>query len=191
MKIKLPDFSQQLEDYINELNQRDLVPAPLSRGYFILRGLGENIDFFPGKYRLHLDSFPEKLIFEEPDEWTTEWRKMWPTVATLRDEYGVSIGYDVRSSQKAIDRKMKTFLRDFHSKFSEQLGKTSARKKKELIFQATKLYLEEQKEKNWQYTRKSMHFIEKEGDSTLEKYIHRILSGETASESKGNNFYIS
>jgi hypothetical protein len=55
---------------------------------------------------------------------------------------------------------------------------------------ATKLYLTECKEKGWMYTKKSMYFIEKEGDSLLEKYIWRILNNERIPETQGQNFYI-
>ena len=186
-KIIIPDFSGQLENYINELDNKQLVPRNMSRGYFILRAMGEDVSFFPGKVRIHLDDYPKKLIFEDTDGWTGEWRELWPTRGQLADD-GFRISYDIRSSQKAIDKKMKSFLRDFYSRLSDVTGKIKEEKKIELIFHATKLYLEEQRQKGWEYTKKAMYFIEKNGDSVLEHYIRRIINGDEAPGEK--NHYI-
>lgn len=191
MKIKFPEFSDQLEIHIRTLDETEKVPYNVSKAYFILRGLKEDVSFFPAMYRVHLDEVPQNIIFAmDISEWIEDWRMLWPTPRDLSHEYGVNLGYDIRCSKKAVERKMKTFLKEFHMKFSEKLGKTTLQQKKEFIMDATKLYLTECKEKGWMYTKKSMYFIEKEGDSLLEKYIWRILNNERVPETQGQNFYI-
>lgn len=192
MRIKIPEFSDHFELLMRLLDEQNKVPYNISRGYFLLRVMKEDVSYFPAMYRVHLDDVSIDNIFNQDiAEWIEDWRELWPTQAEIRKEYGASLTYDIKCSRKAVEKKMNTFLKDFHAKFSAKLGKTTLDKKKQLITQATKMYLSECIENNWAYTKKSMYFIEKDGDSLLEKYIWRILDGETASQAKSDNFYIS
>lgn len=190
--IKVPDFSEQFEMFLRSLDESKKVPYNISRGYFLLRAMKEDVSYYPAMYRVYLDDISIDNIFNQDiSEWIEDWRELWPTQSEMRKEYGMSLTYDIKCSKKAVESKMKTFLKDFHAMFSAKLGKTTINKKKSLIIAATKLYLKECIDNNWLYTKKSMYFINKDGDSLLEKYIWRILEGETISEAKGNNFYIS
>ena len=192
MRIKLPDFNEQIEMYMRKLDEANKVPYPISRAYFILRALKEDVGFLPTMYRVHLDELPvNRIFYQDLSEWIEEWRDMWPTQKEMEEKYGIRLTYDIKCSKKAVERKMNSFIKDFYSKFSTRVGKMKLHDKQDLITKATKLYLSECAENNWHYTKKSMYFIEKESDSLLEKYIWRILDGELASEAKGNNFYIS
>lgn len=92
------------------------------------------------------------------------------------DLYPVNIefaGYNLKSPAKDCVNKMIKFCKD-NPTFT-----------KDLIFAATKHYLQEQEVKDWQYTKRATYFISKLGEpSLLESYCTRII--EQGSKPKAN-----
>ena len=105
-------------------------------------------------------------------EWIEEWLDLFPR--------GVkSMGKLVRSDKASCDRKMANFMQEY-PKYSN-----------ELIMRATKMYLDERRKADWQYTRCAVYFIYRVDDNKQEKSSDLAAWCEEALNSKdigGNQF---
>lgn len=97
--------------------------------------------------------------------WIKDWLNLWPT--KRKD------GYLIKSASGNCGNKMDAFLR-LHPEFD-----------KDLIYEATKLYLEQQSKKEYEYTMTSSNFISKQDaprsalkNSVLEAYCELIMNGD-------------
>jgi hypothetical protein len=104
------------------------------------------------------DFISRKSIKSNVDLWITEWYDLWPKGIT-------SGGHPLRSDKPACSKKMSKFI-DNHPDYS-----------KELIFDATRAYLERCKRENYQYTRLAPYFIEKHDISLLSRECELLLEG--------------
>jgi hypothetical protein len=95
---------------------------------------------------------------EKTSEWIQEWLALWPADVE-------SGGQSIRSKPEQCVNKM------------QKLCKSDAALTKEVIFAATKLYLQERAENAYAYTKRATYFIHKltEG-SLLQTYCEKILS---------------
>lgn len=80
--------------------------------------------------------------------WIDKWRELFPV--------GVkSGGYAVRGDRQSCTKKMKAFIKN-HPEINL-----------ELIFDATKAYIDDRRKNRWEYIKVSHYFIEKDGVSML------------------------
>tara|TARA_R110000803_G_scaffold71102_4_gene134180 strand:+ start:19137 stop:19754 length:618 start_codon:yes stop_codon:yes gene_type:complete len=86
------------------------------------------------------------------DQWISEWRDLFP----MKIKTG---GYPVRGTKQGCIKKMKSFI------------KANPGVTKEMIFKATKRYLEERRQTGYAYMKMADYFINKDGASMLETYI--------------------
>jgi hypothetical protein len=84
-------------------------------------------------------------------DWIEEWRNLFPTVKVG--------GRPAKGSKAGVIKKMLKFIKD------------NPKVTKEEIFEATKSYIFEKKQKNYDYMQCADYFIEKNGNSTLESFI--------------------
>jgi hypothetical protein len=162
------------KDFVDFAARQEL---PHWKLYAVARIHDLSTEIFPDEYEV-LDVFdPEDMKAPLVDDyWLQDWIEMWPDRKKL-DDFGAFDSYVPRPSYKAADRKMRSYLRSFNKRhrldFSYQVKN---KEKRELITKATALYLTEKEADNWAYTMKATNFIEKDGDSTLEKYIRSLLN---------------
>lgn len=94
-----------------------------------------------------------------PKLWITEWLELFPEDAEFN-------GYKLRSKEKDCINKMLKFVKD-HPIYT-----------KDIIFAATKQYIQEKKIQNWEFTKQATYFISKVGQpSLLEIYCDKIIAG--------------
>lgn len=103
--------------------------------------------------------------------WIKDWLKLWPTKR--------ADGTLIRSGSGVCKNKMNIFVKN-NPEFT-----------KEVIYAATRLYLEGEAERGWQYTNAASNFISKQEaprsivrDSKLEAYCNLVLSGEETNKTK-------
>lgn len=156
-------------DFVSYAERQDL---PHWKLYAIARIYNLSVDLFPDEYEV-LDVF-DPLDMEAPlieDAWLQDWIEMWPDRKKL-DETGAYDAWVPRPSYKAAEKKMNTYLRSFNKRHTRDFSyKVKNSEKRELITRATELYLRERESENWAFTMKAINFIERAGESTLEKYI--------------------
>lgn len=96
---------------------------------------------------------------ENPIKWIDEWVQLYPADIEFN-------GVKLRSSTKDCINKMQKFCKQ-HPEFT-----------KDIIFAATKAYLQERAAKGYEYTKQATYLINKLGQpSVLENYCEKILSG--------------
>lgn len=93
------------------------------------------------------------------EEWINDYRALFP----LRNVTGLT--YHVKGDLNECIKRMKKFIQDY--KYS-----------KETILQATKNYIEEQKNKGWSYTKKAHKFIRDLDGSILSEYCEAVKKGD-------------
>jgi hypothetical protein len=94
-------------------------------------------------------------------DWIDDWCNLWPDVQFN--------GYKLKSKPKECLNKMIKFCKENKNNYT-----------KDTIFAATTLYLNQQEQKNWEYTKVSTYFISKVGQpSLLEAFCERVNSTET------------
>lgn len=103
--------------------------------------------------------------------WIKDWLKLWPTKR--------ADGSLIRSGSGVCRNKMNIFVEN-NPEFT-----------KDIIYEATKLYLENEEAKGWQYTNAASNFISKQEaprsiirDSKLEAYCNLVVSGEGENKRK-------
>ena len=102
----------------------------------------------------------KKTTMSNVKDWLREWLELFPQEAEFN-------GYKIRSKERDCINKMLKFVKDFPNY------------KKDIIFAATKRYVEEKKAQNWEFMKQATYFISKVGQpSLLEAYCEKILSGE-------------
>lgn len=111
----------------------------------------------------------ETLIEPEVDSWIKEWTDLWSGIYCGIKPYG----YYVKQSPSSNKARMKEFLKE--NNFT-----------KEEIFQATKNYLEDKRQCNWEFTKKSNKFINDTDGSTLYSYCDALKNSQQDTE----KFYI-
>jgi len=95
---------------------------------------------------------------QELGELLGEWLELWPAEVVWN-------GNKVRTDAKYCVNKMQKFVAE------------NPQYTKQTIFAATKLYLQEQESKGWEYTQQAHFFIEKRGfPSKLEAYCAQVLA---------------
>jgi hypothetical protein len=93
--------------------------------------------------------------------WIEAWCNLWPADIVNNGRY-------IRNKPEHCVKKMITFC------------KNNQQYDKDTIFAATRMYLHEQHNKNWDYTKQSNYFISKLGEpSLLENYCDRAIRGKT------------
>jgi hypothetical protein len=129
--------------------------------------------FKPSKIAKNQDLSKIKNHIETVEDWIDEWVALFPT-DLLSKGY---LTYSVSGNTSACVIRMKRFLKE-HKDIT-----------KEIIFKATKLYLSEQKLRNWSFTKKNSKFISDNDGSVLEQYCERIKNEEiTGNEGKIGHF---
>lgn len=93
---------------------------------------------------------------EQAINFIEDWVNLFPEDV----EFG---GYKIKSKEKDCIKKMQKFVKD-NPLFT-----------KDIIFAATNKYLDEQKAKDWMYTKQATYFISKQGQpSLLEAYCDKL-----------------
>ena len=103
--------------------------------------------------------FPE-LNKDDVNVWIDEWLALFPTDLMSK---GI-LTYSVSGNKAACITRMKRFLRE-HKNYD-----------KEIIMKATQRYLDYQKQKNWQYTKKNSKFIYDNDGSILEQFCEDVVN---------------
>lgn len=116
-----------------------------------------------GKYKIEKKIFIEELYSKQEDVqvWIKEYLELFPT------NLEKIIGYTVSGNQKACITRFKRFFKDTKGIYDKQT-----------VLDATKLYLSEQKKKNWEFTKKAVKFISDIDGSMLELYCEKILNNK-------------
>jgi hypothetical protein len=115
--------------------------------------------FFPGKHPIKVLKQEDKVV----EDWIDSWRDIFPI--------GVkSGGRLVRGDKQGVLKKMKQFVK--------QNPKISV----EDIFKATKLYVLEKRNSNWQFMICADYFISKDNTSMLSAWIENINEKESYSD---------
>jgi hypothetical protein len=109
-----------------------------------------------------LDLF--SIVNSNASNWIEDWRKIFPAGSNAD-------GFRYRGDKQGCLRKMNKFLKN-HRAVS-----------KEIIFTATKKYIERYKLKNYAYSKQAHYFIEKDGVSTLASEIESLMENEQQSTS--------
>lgn len=134
--------------------------------YMLARHYGYDRHFFPPEYHeLEKVSLSSAFGLTLDKEWMARWISKWPTPSITMLDYSVS------GNTAACVRNMKKFLKDFNQTFGTDL---TTEEQCELIDEATDLYLQDQEDKYWEYTKKNSKFIKDNNGSVLEDYIRRI-----------------
>jgi hypothetical protein len=108
---------------------------------------------------------------KEVEAFIEEWCNLYPENIEFN-------GNKLKAKPKDVLNKMQKFCRA-HPTYT-----------KEVIFAATKMYLRNQSERNWDYTKMATYFISKLGQpSILEGYCEKILELKNHSVSVGDAFY--
>lgn len=90
--------------------------------------------------------------------WIEDWVNLFPEEAEFN-------GYKIKSKSKDCLKKMLKFVKD------------NPIYTKDIIFAATKQYIEEKRLVNWEYMKQSTYFISKIGQpSLLEQYCEKIIN---------------
>lgn len=93
---------------------------------------------------------------ENIENWLQSWLDLFPAEVEFA-------GYKIKSKAKDCLTKMQKFVKD-NPLFT-----------KDVIFAATNKYLDEQKAKDWAYTKQATYFISKQGQpSLLEAYCDKL-----------------
>jgi hypothetical protein len=96
-----------------------------------------------------------KALQDSVSTWIADWRDLFPR--------GIKTGgYPLRGTKSGCEKKMKQFIK-------ANRGVT-----KEMIFKATKKYLDERALHRYQYTKMADYFINKDGSSMLEGYVEDV-----------------
>jgi hypothetical protein len=100
--------------------------------------------------------------------WFNEWYDLFPSNVT-------SGNYRVKSKPSKCKENLKRFMKA-HPKYT-----------KDVIMKATKLYVDEFAQKNYEYMQLAYYFIYKGNinDSTLEDYCERVINGEDKPVNRG------
>lgn len=107
----------------------------------------------------------------KPQDWIEEWLELWPADKEFN-------GYKFKSKAKDCVNKMVKFCKD------------NPAYTKEVIFAATQMYLKQQEQKNWEYTKQATYFISKLGEpSVLEAFCIKIINGQKPIETTIIDFY--
>lgn len=95
---------------------------------------------------------------EDVNTWIDSWCAIYPPEAEFN-------GNKLQAKGKDVVNKMQKFCKD-HPQYT-----------KDIIFAATKLYIKEQYERDWQYTKMATYFISKLGQpSPLEAYCSKYVA---------------
>lgn len=90
-------------------------------------------------------------------DWIEEWNNLYPEDAYFS-------GRKLKSPIKYCITKMEKFCEE-HPRYT-----------KAIIFEATNNYLQQQKQRNWDYTKQSTYFISKKNEpSLLEQYCEEVV----------------
>lgn len=101
-----------------------------------------------------LKLFPNKKNITA-SEWIEEWRNIFPQKVK-------SGGYPVRGDKEGCLSKMNTFINKY-------------KYPKDVIFEATKLYVEKKENERWAYMQLAHYFILKNGTSTLAALCEEVV----------------
>lgn len=115
------------------------------------KSFGSNVDITKAK------EFKKESI----QDWIEDWRNLFPK----RNVTGLP--YHVTGDKNACIKRMQRFIIDYSFD-------------KEIIIEATKFYLEEQRQRNWNYTLKAHKFIQSENGSVLSEYCELVSDGESS-----------
>ena len=103
---------------------------------------------------------------ENPKLWLDEWLELWPKEIQ-------NGGMAIKSPAKYCVNKIIKFCKDY------------PQYTKDVIFAATKRYLQERKAENYTFTKRATYFINKLGEeSVLEAYCQKILHNEPKQQEK-------
>jgi len=134
------------------INKNDL----MDKG-FLRRAIGLEIITLSEKSIELLEAlYPSR--YEDPKDWIDKWRDLFPNIK--------SGGYRVRSDKHGCLDKMNKFFK----KYPEYT--------KDIVFRATKKYIEEKKKDNYAYISLAHYFIEKTKQSQLAAYCELVNDKE-------------
>lgn len=102
---------------------------------------------------------------DQVETWIQDWRDIFPDASTTGNR-----SYPPKGDKAGCLKKMRAFVRNHGKEFD-----------KEVIFNATKAYIEDRKRERWSFLKQAHYFIEKDGSSSLYQWCEVISK-------KGNNF---
>lgn len=164
------NFSSKAKAFIRRLTKQGL-ESGICYTYLFARVHGHPTHYFPPEYDV-LEEVPKADILNEKidSEWVKEWIKLWPKPGVAGLDYPVSGNYP------NVMKKFNKFFKEWDERLPE-FKDLLHEDKLELVETATRMYLEQQKERNWEYTQKNHNFIihDTKG-STLESWIRKADS---------------
>lgn len=126
------------------------------RTYFYALIEGYPTDYFP------ISGVERKDITKQ--DWDQVWFEAWLELWPKQSETGLS--YAVSGNKPECKKRMITFLQDWHKRLD---GEPDL----DRITEATKNYIEAQRGKNWQFTKKNHKFIQDTNGSVLEEWLNK------------------
>ncbi len=129
----------------------------------------------------------EFMLKPEPNnikEWLTEWIEIFPTKGQVEADSGKRWSYGPKITGPKVMERMKTFLKNFNS-YCPTNKHLSHDERLDAIFEATVQYVEDQRAKKWEFTKKSIKFIYDTDGSILANYIE----GKNEKKRKNNFDY--
>ena len=109
-----------------------------------------------------------KKVREKLDKWLLNWLSLWPT-QILPGRYRVS------GNSMECKKRMGRFMRNFPQYTPE------------IIMEATRIYLKNQENNGWAYTKKNAKFIYDSETSTLEQECEAYVNGDSSITSENNS----
>lgn len=108
---------------------------------------------------------------EDPKKWIEQWCLIYPENVEFN-------GYKLRSKPKDCINKMVKFC------------KTHKEYDKNTIFAATEMYIKQQEQKDYEFTKQAHYFISKLGEpSLLENFCNRIINGTVSQTQPQIEYY--
>lgn len=96
------------------------------------------------------------------------WIEQWCSIFPKDAEFG---GYRIYTEPKYCISKMEAFQKK-HPEYT-----------KDIIFKATQMYIDQQKQRNWEYTKQATYFISKLGQpSVLEMFCQKVIENKPFAE---------
>jgi|688.fasta_scaffold401225_4 hypothetical protein len=154
----------KIEIDLNYLKENNLSPTEYVVLYLINKGLNDfqNTQILESLERkgflkdgLVVSIEPVKLNCKE---WIDKWLDLWPTLITPQN-------YRISGNKTEVINRMNKFIKEYD--YSP-----------DVIFEATKKYLNRKKAENYNFTKKNTKFIKDTDGSILEQECNAIINGE-------------
>lgn len=127
-------------------------------------------EYAPDSHHIQTLEFMMKPEPNNIKEWLTEWIEIFPTKGQVEADSGRRWSYGPKITGPKVMERMKTFLKNFNS-YCPANKHLSHDERLDAIFEATVQYVEDQRSKKWEFTKKSIKFIYDTDGSILANYI--------------------